>query len=137
MQRQILLLWDHQQRLTWSSVKRFARDLWPHSVAMATMRCSVTAKGAMSRQWISTTSMLIQRPAARMRTSLRLGMCLSQLIKKGGPLGIKVTIEPQVGAGDRQPCIKVERNGVITYIDVVVASPVSDAALRGGSAERE
>ena len=62
--------------------------------------------------------------------------CLAQLIKKAGPQGIKVTIEPQVGAGDRQPDIKVERNGVITYIDVVVASPVSDAALRGGSAER-
>ena len=62
--------------------------------------------------------------------------CLAQLIKKAGPVGIKVTIEPQVGAGDRQPDIKVERNGNVTYLDVVVASPVSAAALDGGSAER-
>ena len=62
--------------------------------------------------------------------------CLAQLIKKGGPLGIKVTLEPQVAAGNRQPDIKVERNGVVTYIDVVVASPVSEAAIGSGSAER-
>ena len=56
--------------------------------------------------------------------------CLSQLIKKAGPPASGAQGNNR-GAGDRKPDIKVERNGVvITYADVVVASPVSDAALR-------
>jgi hypothetical protein len=61
---------------------------------------------------------------------------LAALIKKASEPGVVVTLEPQVGPGERTPDIKVERNGHTTYIDVVVASPTSVAAVAGGSGER-
>ena len=61
---------------------------------------------------------------------------LAALIKRGSDPGVVVTVEPQVGPGERQPDIKVERNGGTTYIDVVIASPISAGALAHGSRER-
>ena len=40
-------------------------------------------------------------------------------------------MEPRNDGGPRRPDIKVERNGVTTFIDVVIATPTSQAAMAG------
>ena len=40
-------------------------------------------------------------------------------------------MEPRNDGGPRRPDIKVERNGVTSFLDVVIATPTSQAALAG------
>jgi len=42
-------------------------------------------------------------------------------------------MEPRNEGGPRRPDLKVERNGITTFIDVVIATPTSQAALAGPS----
>jgi hypothetical protein len=58
---------------------------------------------------------------------------LAQLIKKVSGQGVQVVVEPPPAPGERKPDIRVERNGEVHYIDVVVACPSSREALERGS----
>jgi len=58
--------------------------------------------------------------------------CLAQLVRKAAEPGVRVTVEPRVEGG-RNPDIRVERNGETHYIDVVVACPTSEEAMRSGA----
>ena len=42
-------------------------------------------------------------------------------------------MEPRNDGGPRRPDLVVERNGITTFIDVVIATPTSHAALAGPS----
>ena len=58
---------------------------------------------------------------------------LCELIKKSSENGVRVTMEPRNDGGPRRPDLVVERNGITTFIDVVIATPTSHAALAGPS----
>jgi hypothetical protein len=60
---------------------------------------------------------------------------LYSLIKKASPPGVRVALEPRDLEEGRRPDIVVERLGISTFIDVVISTPISQAALAAGSHE--